>query len=203
MKSWISRWQLVRRVMPVLLLMPLAWPVDGAAQAPPSIAEMARQEQARRKALKGTSKVYTDKDVKRAAPAPGGAAPASSTPAAPTPSTPSTPPPAATPDAQAPPAQAEESGKDETWWKSRMNQARENLRRNEAFAEALQSRVNGLTGDFASRDDPYQRAKIGEDRQKAIAELDRVKAEIEQAKKQIVDIEEEARRAGVPPGWIR
>ena len=27
--------------------------------------------------------------------------------------------------------------------------------------------------------------------------------EIEQAKKDIVDIEEEARKGGVPPGWIR
>jgi hypothetical protein len=202
MKRWISYRQVARRVVPVLVLMALAWPVVGAAQEPPSLVELARQEQARRKAVKGTTKVYTDKDVKRTAPAQGTAAPASSTPAAPAPSSPFSPSPAA-PDAQAPPAQAEQSGKDETWWKSRMNQAREDLRRNEAFAEALQSRVNGLTTEFVGRDDPYQRAKIGEDRQKAIAELDRVKAEIEQAKKQIADIEEEARRAGVPPGWIR
>ena len=31
----------------------------------------------------------------------------------------------------------------------------------------------------------------------------RVKAEIVNAKKQIEDIEEEARKAGVPPGWLR
>jgi hypothetical protein len=30
-----------------------------------------------------------------------------------------------------------------------------------------------------------------------------VKAEIVNANKQIEDIEEEARRAGVPPGWLR
>jgi hypothetical protein len=162
---------------------------------------MARQEQARRKTIKGTSKVYTDKDVKRAVPPPEGSAPSPSTSAAPTPSTPSAP--ADTPGAQPPSAQPEQAGKDESWWKSRMNQAREDLRRNQVFAEALQSRVNGLTGDFVNRDDPYQRAKIGEDRQKAIAELERVKGDIEQAKKEIADIEEEARRAGVPPGWIR
>ena len=71
------------------------------------------------------------------------------------------------------------------------------------FTQALQSRVNALSNDFVGRDDPYQRAKIGEDRQKALAELDRVKADLEGAKKQISDIEEEARTAGVPPGWIR
>lgn len=202
MKPWISRRQLCRRVIPLLPLILLAWPAVSAAQAPPSLAEMARQEQARRKTIKGTSKVYTDKDVKRAIPPPEGVSQPST--AAPTPPAPSTPP-ADAPGAQAPTAQPEpeQAGKDETWWKSRMNQAREELRRNQAFAEALQSRVNALTGDFVNRDDPYQRAKIGEDRQKAIAELDRVKADIEQGKKAIVDIEEEARRAGVPPGWIR
>jgi hypothetical protein len=71
------------------------------------------------------------------------------------------------------------------------------------FAEALQTRINSLTTDFVNRDDPYQRARIGEDRQKALAEMDRVKADIEAAKKKIADAEEEARRAGVPPGWLR
>jgi hypothetical protein len=71
------------------------------------------------------------------------------------------------------------------------------------FAEALQSRVNGLTADFTARDDPAQRAVVANDRQKALAELDRVKNDIVQQTKAIADIQEEARRAGVPPGWLR
>ena len=84
-----------------------------------------------------------------------------------------------------------------------MAQAREELRRNEMFAEALQTRINALTEDFVSRDDPAQRAEIGEDATEALAELERVKQEVEHGKKQIADIEEEARKAGVPPGWLR
>ena len=42
------------------------------------------------------------------------------------------------------------------------------------FADALQTRINSLTNDFSARDDPYQRARIAEDRQKAMAEMDRV-----------------------------
>jgi SMC interacting uncharacterized protein involved in chromosome segregation len=84
-----------------------------------------------------------------------------------------------------------------------VGQIKEDLRRNEAFASALQTQINSLTGDFAARDDPFQRAKLADDRQKALGELDRVKSEIEKGKKAIVDIEEEARRAGVPPGWLR
>jgi hypothetical protein len=36
-----------------------------------------------------------------------------------------------------------------------------------------------------------------------MAEMDRVRIDIELQKKKIADIEEEARQAGVPPGWLR
>ncbi len=84
-----------------------------------------------------------------------------------------------------------------------MNSEREVLRRNEMFAVALQTRINSLTNDFSARDDPYQRAQISQERVKAIQELDRLKTDVEMSKKKMADIEEEARRAGVPPGWLR
>ena len=84
-----------------------------------------------------------------------------------------------------------------------MTGAREALSRSRMFAEALQSRINGLTTDFVNRDDPAQRDTIGAERQKAIAELDRVKREIVEQEKAITAIQEEARRAGVPAGWVR
>jgi hypothetical protein len=34
-------------------------------------------------------------------------------------------------------------------------------------------------------------------------ELDRLKKQIDATKKAIADLEEEARRANVPPGWLR
>ena len=60
-----------------------------------------------------------------------------------------------------------------------------------------------MTTDFAGRDDPAQRAKIGSDREKALAELDRVKKEIQDNTKAIADIQEEGRKAGAPAGWLR
>jgi hypothetical protein len=93
--------------------------------------------------------------------------------------------------------------KTEKYWHDRMDAAREDVRRNEAFAAALQSRINALTTDFSSRDDPYQRAQIADDRQKALAELDRVHKAVQDGNKTIADIEEEARKAMVPAGWIR
>ena len=84
-----------------------------------------------------------------------------------------------------------------------MTTARGNLQRQELFLEALQSRVNALTTDFVNRDDPAQRAQIAADRQKALGEMEAVRKEIDAAKKQLADLEEEARKAGVPPGWLR
>ena len=163
----------------------------AAGAQTPSLAEIARKEQERRKAVPTPQKVYTNKDLP---------------PSAVVPAAPDTPAPTSVTDA--PPGGQDEQApareeKDESWWRNRITSAREELRRNEAFVEALQSRINSLSADFVNRDDPYQRAKIGEDRQKALAEMERVKREIDQGKKLIEDIEEEARKAGVPPGWLR
>lgn len=88
-------------------------------------------------------------------------------------------------------------------WRKRMASARDALSRSQVFAEALQSRINALTTDFANRDDPVQRNAIAAERQKALAELDRVKQEIVDHQKAISAVQDEARRAGVPAGWVR
>jgi hypothetical protein len=201
MKPWILIPMSCRRVLTagaVCTVLACA-PSMAAAQdpAPPSLADLARQEQQRRKEVKA-GKVFTDKGAKSA----DGAAPAASKPARPAGEAAQAG--AAAPTPEATDDQKEQTGgKGEAWWKSRITQAREDVRRNEMFAEALQTRVNSLAGDFVARDDPFQRAKIGEDRQKALAELTRVQADIEKGKKQITEIEEEARTAGAPPGWLR
>jgi hypothetical protein len=175
----------------------IAWPVFLSAQQSPPLAEVAKKEAERRKGIKQTGKVITTKDLPESARKPAAAGGSGSTSAAPTTETaPATEQKAAGGDAQG-------EQKDEKYWRGRLSAAQEGLRRSQAFADALQSRINALTTDFVNRDDPYQRTKIGEDRQNALAELDRVRGEIESFKKQLVDIEEEARRAGVPPGWLR
>jgi hypothetical protein len=63
----------------------------------------------------------------------------------------------------------------------------------------MQTRINSLNADFVNRDDPAQRAVIERDRQKALAELGRLKQGVLDTKKAIADLEEEARRAGVRP----
>lgn len=80
---------------------------------------------------------------------------------------------------------------------------KEQLERDQTFRDALQNRIDALNTDFVNRDDPAQRNVIANDRQKALTELDRVKKAIEEGRKAIPALEEEARREGVPAGWLR
>ncbi len=68
---------------------------------------------------------------------------------------------------------------------------------------AIQSRLNALQTDFVNRDDPAQRATIAQDTQKAKDAMAQNQADIDKFKKEITDVQEEARKAGVPPGWLR
>lgn len=174
----------------VALVSALSSPV--AAQAP-ALGDLSRKEAERRKAAPAPKKAYTNADLPesaRVAPVPA-PAPAASTPVA-----------DATPQA-AEEAKPQGEERDEAWWRARVAQLREELRRNEVFLEALQSRINALSADFLNRDDPYQRAKVGEDRAKAAAEMVRVTEEVAKGRQAIADLEEDARKSGVPPGWLR
>lgn len=97
---------------------------------------------------------------------------------------------------------AEEIG-DENTWRLKMSGARAILEQDQLLYEGMQSRVNALTTDFASRDDPAQRAEIERQRVRALDELDRLKKQIQKDTEAISDIQEDARKKGVPPGWIR
>jgi len=178
-------------------LLALAVPVRAQ-----SLGEIAKREAERRKALPAAVKTYTNEDLKKLPPmlsdTPGKPAePASAgDPAKPADAAKPT---EIKPDAALPP----EAAKDEKYWRGRLTAVKEDIRRNESFRDALQVKIDALAADFSSRDDPAARAKIADDRQKALAELSRLNTDIEKATKQITEIEDEARRAGVPPGWLR
>ncbi len=92
---------------------------------------------------------------------------------------------------------------DERRWRNRMTEARQAVEAAERRAAELQTRVNRLWGDFTARDDPAQRAAIEQERQAALADLENTRAEAEELAQAVVDLRDEARRAGVPPGWLR
>jgi hypothetical protein len=173
----------------------------GWAQAQ-SLADVARTEAARRKTVDAPAKVYTNDDLRSdftkpesAPPAPAGA-PAASAPASER----------SDPSAAAPPAAggaAKGPAHDQAYWSGRMADARGKVERSQAFAQALQNRIDMLWTDFVNRGDPVQQRAIEQERNKALAELERLKKEIDENQKALTALEDEARREGVPPGWLR
>jgi hypothetical protein len=189
-----------------LLLLTLGIAGLAAVDAAQSLADVARQEEARRKAIKNPGKVYTNADLKpdptrTAVPGPSAAVDPQ-------------PPADATAADQVPPLTLpggsveevsgdEDEEKGELYWRQRIGTARAVLDRSRVLADALQSRLNALATDIVNRDDPAQRSQLELERQRALAELERTQKDIAAQQATISEIEEEARKAGVPAGWLR
>jgi hypothetical protein len=188
----------MRSTLAVLVLLAAvvtAWPRPASAQ---SLADVARQEGERRKALENDGKTLTNADL-----GPG----ASSAPATASDATKSDEKTdkdkADDKDKPADAAKKDDKAKDQKYWADRMKGLNGKLAEDKVLADAVQSRINALTADFVNRDDPAQRAVIASDKQKAVDELARLKQSVVEDTKAIADTEEEARKAGVPPGWLR
>jgi hypothetical protein len=180
------------------------WPASAQ-----SLGDLAKQEEARRRAIATSGKVYTN-DSLRAAPTTGpestgeASAPASATAGSPASGASSS---AAAADAKKdeakPEAKADTPKKDEAYWRQRLQAERDGIERSKVLIDALQSRVSALQTDFVNRDDPASRGQLASERQRALAELDKMKKEIDQRTKAVADIQEEARKAGAPAAWYR
>ena len=160
--------------------------ISSAAQ---SLADVARQEEARRKEIKTPAKVYTEADVAQYAPLTVTGQAAAST--------------VTNLDATGKPLgqQAAAAGlpADEAGWRGRLQSARDGIDRNKVLLSALELQARtaakkpvGPDGEDAA-DDGSARS----------AEIKRLKAEIESFKATLANAEEDARKAGVPPGWVR
>ena len=196
------------RVCAFLLILLSASAVTVSAQ---SLADVAKQESDRRKTMTGAGKTYSDKDLKPVPPAPaqpdaaatpdqpaGASAPAADA-AAPDKDAVAVKP--ATNDAKADDGKADV--KDEAYWSKRMEALREQLERDQTYLAALQSRINALTTDFVNRDDPAQRDEIGVRPRESDGRARSAEEAWSPTTEPFAELEEEARRAGVPPGWLR
>ncbi|HJZ71079.1 MAG TPA: hypothetical protein VKE51_05020 [Vicinamibacterales bacterium] len=190
------------RSLALTLVAGLVWSQGGPMLRAQSLADIAKKEEERRKTIPQPAKVYTNKDL---TPVPPGA--------------PVPPPPTAPNDAkvsgdataagpQKTDAADKDTGdkgekKDQAYWSRKLKELQQQLEHDQSFADALQVKINALTTDFVNRDDPAQRSRIEQERNKSLAELERLKKAVIDDNKAIADLQEEARRAGVPPGWLR
>lgn len=190
------------KISVVAVVAVLAAGAPALAQSP--LAEAARREAARREAIRAASiPLYTNQDLDRLPDRPAPAPPVPISPTRVTTLGPGGDTSAAAAEGGTDAAPAASARATEEQWRARITAARENLSRARMFADALQSRINALSADYVSRDDPAQRQQLYEDRQKAVNEMSRVQAEMAAFEKEIADIQEEARRLNVPAAWVR
>ena len=165
-----------------------------------SLADVAKKEEDRRETIRMPAKVYTNKDLK-APSAPSPVAAPASTPAAEAPKDGGTDPKAK--DAKGSADAGKDPVKNQAYWSGKLKALQTKLDQDQTYAEAMQTRINSLTTDAVNRDDPIQRGKLERDRQKALADLADLKKSVEEGKKAIAQVHEDARRAGAPPAWLR
>jgi hypothetical protein len=163
-----------------------------------SLGDVSRQEEERRKDVKAPAKVYTNKDLGTVPVIPSDGASSSKSDSAT----------ASSDKADAGKADGAKGGskdeaKDQKYWSTRRKDLQAKLERDKVLADAMQSRINGLTADFAARSDPAQRTVIEADRKRALSELETLQKNIKDDQKALADLDEEARKASVPPGWLR
>ena len=179
--------------MSVLVIVALLKMFMGVWNAPPaSLGELALREAVRRQAMTASTRRLTDADI---GPAPERVPPKPATPAA-----------AATATAAEevkPGEKLDEAPKDEKWWRTRMTTARAALDRDKLLLAALDNRVATLTRDIVNRDDPAQRQALIAERLRVLDETDMMRKQVNADIEAIALVEEDARKAGVPPGWIR
>lgn len=191
----------MRRVIAITVTLAVACPAVAFAQVSSTVplAEVVRKEEERRKTAKKATRVITNSNLganevnlpPKAMPSFAGSSNTTPSNTSPT-----------IPGGQAPPADPA-AKKDQSFWQGRIAAAREDLNRTNMFADSIQTKINSLRTDFVNRDNRVEREKIQQDLNTALAELERLKKEIDQKQKAITAIEDEARRAGVPAGWLR
>jgi hypothetical protein len=195
----------------------LAMTVAASAQ---TLADLAKKDSDRRKAVKHPAKVITNEDVQDVKPIlpmmendgsgakpvdPNAAAAANTNHDMPTPEGAAAPAPTGDKSAAgtAKPAGAPgvKSG-DEAQWRSRMQSAREAVSRTQLQLEGMRNRAAQLTAASAAASQE-QRGNFQKQQQDALQEYDKLRADLQRSQKALSDLEAEASRSNVPAGWLR
>jgi hypothetical protein len=159
-----------------------------------SLGELARQETERRKTIQAPAKVLSNGDLTpvEASRAP---APIAATTAAAVTATPAA--------AMNVSRDAKYPAHEASYWLSRMRDLEATRDRLKLRAAALQVRLDGLTSEVDAARERRQRAAIEAERQSVRTERNLIAADIAAMDKRIFDLQEEARRSNVLPGWLR
>ena len=118
---------------------------------------------------------------------------------------PPAPTPEPTPDAAAQALEAERQrmAAEEAGWRNRAGAARETVRTADAEVTRLQDEAARIANRILMSTDTNEILRLRAEQQKVQASLEAARAGLDAARKALDDLQEEARRAGVPVGWVR
>lgn len=99
---------------------------------------------------------------------------------------------------------ADNKGRDEKYWRTAFQQARDALNRAQDKALLLDLKLKDMNSQLLQRSDIYNREyTIGPQITATEAELEQANREVELARQHIAQLEEELRTSGGLPGWSR
>jgi hypothetical protein len=90
-------------------------------------------------------------------------------------------------------------------WQRRAREARENVAEAEALVTALEQKITDLRVDRGADNamDPFRLQTLQAEIQKATAELTAARDQAQSRRAALDAVLEDARRQGIPPGWVR
>jgi hypothetical protein len=93
----------------------------------------------------------------------------------------------------------------EPYWRERAMDRRRAVERAEQRVPPIEQRIADLRNDRNPTNlmDPNREQNRQAQLAQAIADLERAKADVERARQALTDLEEDARRKSIPPGWLR
>jgi hypothetical protein len=181
------------------LVLLVAVPVVVGAQSLGEIAK--REEEKKKKSSKPPAKVYTEEDLKKARESGSGTVnvlpeiPGSSGAAA-----------SQRPSGDGAPAGGEGGGiRDEKYWRAEAARRRDAIKVAESKVQMLEAQVAGLRSDMSptNTQDPNRLQNQDRELRQALDNLEAARHDLDAARQSLANLDDEARRAGVPPGWVR
>jgi hypothetical protein len=172
-----------------------------------SLGDLAKKEKERRKQVSSEVKVITNLDTAKYR---SGAVSTTTFPAPPAPkpegegtSTPGTSPEGSRKAEKADKDEPRDmQGRTESWWRQTMSDARQKVKELENAANVIALRIADLQTQFYREANGFRQQDIQREIQKGFYEQDLTKENLAKAKRELEDLEKEARKSGALPGWL-
>ncbi|MEW6364249.1 MAG: hypothetical protein AB1714_06375 [Acidobacteriota bacterium] len=101
------------------------------------------------------------------------------------------------------PGDTQQGGKGEDYWRQRAAEARKTKARAIERADLLQTKANILYSNWVAVDDPAQRDYLWVQYLQVQSEIEEARKETADTSQALTDLEDEARKDGALPGWLR